>query len=70
MTGLVAAVIVAAGRGERAGGGVPKAISRHCRRADDPADAARVSRSMRAIGLVQPVIGDADDETFRAATAD
>jgi 2-C-methyl-D-erythritol 4-phosphate cytidylyltransferase/2-C-methyl-D-erythritol 2,4-cyclodiphosphate synthase len=68
MTGLVAAVVVAAGRGERAGGGIPK---QYRNIAGEP----MIRPTLRAflqharIGLVQPVIG-ADAETFRTATAD
>jgi len=68
MTGLVAAVIVAAGRGERAGGGVPKQYR-------DIAGEPMIRPTLRAflhhagVGLVQPVINGADEDTFRAATA-
>jgi 2-C-methyl-D-erythritol 4-phosphate cytidylyltransferase / 2-C-methyl-D-erythritol 2,4-cyclodiphosphate synthase len=68
MTGLVAAVVVAAGRGERAGGGVPKQYR-------DIAGEPMIRPTLRAflehpgVGLVQPVIGGADEEAFRAATA-
>ncbi|MGB7043124.1 MAG: bifunctional 2-C-methyl-D-erythritol 4-phosphate cytidylyltransferase/2-C-methyl-D-erythritol 2,4-cyclodiphosphate synthase [Xanthobacteraceae bacterium] len=69
MTSLVAAVIVAAGRGERAGGGIPKQYR-------NVAGEPMIRPTLRAflqhagIGLVQPVIGNADAEAFRAATAD
>jgi 2-C-methyl-D-erythritol 4-phosphate cytidylyltransferase/2-C-methyl-D-erythritol 2,4-cyclodiphosphate synthase len=68
MTGLVAAVIVAAGRGERAGGGVPKQYR-------DIAGEPMIRPTLRAflrhagVGVVQPVINGADEDTFRAATA-
>jgi 2-C-methyl-D-erythritol 4-phosphate cytidylyltransferase/2-C-methyl-D-erythritol 2,4-cyclodiphosphate synthase len=68
MTGLVAAVIVAAGRGERAGGGVPKQYR-------DIAGEPMIRPTLRAflhhagVGLVQPVINGADEDTFRAASA-
>jgi 2-C-methyl-D-erythritol 4-phosphate cytidylyltransferase / 2-C-methyl-D-erythritol 2,4-cyclodiphosphate synthase len=69
MTSLVAAVIVAAGRGERAGGGVPK---QYRGIAGEPMirPTLRAFLQHAGIGLVQPVIGNADAETFRAATAD
>ncbi|MGB6753988.1 MAG: bifunctional 2-C-methyl-D-erythritol 4-phosphate cytidylyltransferase/2-C-methyl-D-erythritol 2,4-cyclodiphosphate synthase [Xanthobacteraceae bacterium] len=69
MTSLVAAVIVAAGRGERAGGGIPKQYR-------NVAGEPMIRPTLRAflqharIGLVQPVIGNADAEAFGAATAD
>jgi 2-C-methyl-D-erythritol 4-phosphate cytidylyltransferase / 2-C-methyl-D-erythritol 2,4-cyclodiphosphate synthase len=68
MTGLVAAVIVAAGRGERAGGGVPKQYR-------DIAGEPMIRPTLRAflhhagVDAVQPVINGADEDTFRAATA-
>jgi 2-C-methyl-D-erythritol 4-phosphate cytidylyltransferase/2-C-methyl-D-erythritol 2,4-cyclodiphosphate synthase len=68
MTGLVAAVIVAAGRGGRAGGGVPKQYR-------DVAGEPMIRPTLCAflhhagIGLVQPVINGADEESYRAATA-
>jgi 2-C-methyl-D-erythritol 4-phosphate cytidylyltransferase/2-C-methyl-D-erythritol 2,4-cyclodiphosphate synthase len=68
MTGLVAAVIVAAGRGERAGGGIPKQYR-------DIAGEPMIRPTLRAflnhpsVGVVQPVIGGGDEEAFRAATA-
>jgi 2-C-methyl-D-erythritol 4-phosphate cytidylyltransferase / 2-C-methyl-D-erythritol 2,4-cyclodiphosphate synthase len=69
MTGLVAAVIVAAGRGERAGGGAPK---QYRNIAGEPMirPTLRAFLQHAGIGLVQPVIGNADAEAFRAATAD
>jgi 2-C-methyl-D-erythritol 4-phosphate cytidylyltransferase / 2-C-methyl-D-erythritol 2,4-cyclodiphosphate synthase len=68
MTGLVAAVIVAAGRGERAGGGVPK---QYRAIAGEPMirPTLRAFLQHAGVGLVQPVINGADAETFRAATA-
>ena len=69
MTGLVAAVIVAGGRGERAGGGAPK---QYRNIAGEPMirPTLRAFLQHAGIGLVQPVIGNADAEAFRAATAD
>jgi 2-C-methyl-D-erythritol 4-phosphate cytidylyltransferase / 2-C-methyl-D-erythritol 2,4-cyclodiphosphate synthase len=68
MTGLVAAVIVAAGRGERAGGGAPK---QYRAIAGEPMirPTLRAFLQHAGVGLVQPVINGADAETFRAATA-
>jgi 2-C-methyl-D-erythritol 4-phosphate cytidylyltransferase/2-C-methyl-D-erythritol 2,4-cyclodiphosphate synthase len=68
MTGLVAAVIVAAGRGERAGGGMPK---QYRAIAGEPMIRPTLRAFLRhaGIGAVQPVINGADDATFRAATA-
>src|ERR1700761_1749485 len=68
MTGTVAAIVVAAGRGERAGGGVAKQY-RHI--AGEP----MILPTLRAFSIhsriqtVQPVIGPADEEHYRAATA-
>jgi 2-C-methyl-D-erythritol 4-phosphate cytidylyltransferase / 2-C-methyl-D-erythritol 2,4-cyclodiphosphate synthase len=68
MTGLVAAVIVAGGRGERAGGSITKQYR-------DIAGEPMIRATLRAflthgsVALVQPVIGDTDAATFRAATA-
>jgi 2-C-methyl-D-erythritol 4-phosphate cytidylyltransferase/2-C-methyl-D-erythritol 2,4-cyclodiphosphate synthase len=68
MTGLVAAVIVAAGRGERAGGGVPKQYR-------EIAGEPMIRATLRAfldharIDLVQPVINRADEAIYRAAIA-
>jgi 2-C-methyl-D-erythritol 4-phosphate cytidylyltransferase / 2-C-methyl-D-erythritol 2,4-cyclodiphosphate synthase len=69
MTGLVAAVIVAAGRGERAGGGVPK---QYRTIAGEPMIRPTLRAFLRhaGIGAIQPVINGADEETFRAVTAD
>ena len=55
MTGKVAAVVVAAGRGERAGGDVPKQYRAIAGEPMIRADAARVPRSS-ADRRVQPVI--------------
>lgn len=67
MTELVAAVVVAGGRGERAGGGVPK---QYRSIAGEPMirPALRAFLDHAAIDVVQPVIGAADEEAFRAAT--
>lgn len=68
MTGRVAAVVVAAGRGERAGGDVPKQYR-------DIAGEPMIRPTLRAfldhpeIGVVQPVINASDEERYRAATA-
>jgi 2-C-methyl-D-erythritol 4-phosphate cytidylyltransferase/2-C-methyl-D-erythritol 2,4-cyclodiphosphate synthase len=67
MTELVAAVVVAGGRGERAGGNIPKQYR-------DIAGQPMIRPALRAfldhagIGVVQPVIGAADTSAFRAAT--
>jgi 2-C-methyl-D-erythritol 4-phosphate cytidylyltransferase/2-C-methyl-D-erythritol 2,4-cyclodiphosphate synthase len=64
----VAAVIVAGGRGERAGGGVPKQYR-------DIAGEPMIRPALRAfvthagIDVVQPVIGATDEDAFRAASA-
>ncbi len=68
MTGTVAAVVVAAGRGERAGGDVPKQYR-------DIAGEPMIRPTLRAfldhpqIGVVQPVINASDESLYRAATA-
>jgi 2-C-methyl-D-erythritol 4-phosphate cytidylyltransferase / 2-C-methyl-D-erythritol 2,4-cyclodiphosphate synthase len=68
MTGGVAAVIVAAGRGQRAGSEVPKQYR-------NIAGEAVIRPTLRAflghpqIGAVQPVIHPDDKDLFRAATA-
>ncbi len=69
MTGMVAAVIVAAGRGERAGGDVPK---QYRDIAGEPMIRPTLAAFLDhpAIGAVQPVINPADDAVYRAATAD
>ena len=69
MTGMVAAVVVAAGRGERAGGDVPKQYR-------EIAGEPMIRSTLRAfldhpqIALVQPVIHPDDEDAYRAATAD
>jgi 2-C-methyl-D-erythritol 4-phosphate cytidylyltransferase / 2-C-methyl-D-erythritol 2,4-cyclodiphosphate synthase len=67
MTELVAAVVVAGGRGERAGGGIPK---QYRAIAGEPMirPALRAFTDHGAIDLIQPVIGAADEDAFRAAT--
>ena len=62
-------MIVAGGRGERAGGGAPK---QYRNIAGEPMirPTLRAFLQHAGIGLVQPVIGNADAEAFRAATAD
>jgi len=69
MTSLVAAVIVAAGRGERAGGGV---LKQYRNIGGEPMirPTLRAFLQHAGIGLVQSVIGNADAHAFRAATAD
>ena len=68
MTGIVAAIIVAAGRGERAGGGVPK---QYRDIAGEPMIRPTLSAFLNhpQIGLVQPVIHPGDDGIYRASTA-
>jgi len=68
MAGMVAAVIVAAGRGERAGGGVPK---QYRDVAGEPMIRPTLAAFLAhpAIGVVQPVINSADASFYRAATA-
>jgi len=65
--GIVAAVVVAAGRGERAGGDVPK---QYRTIAGAPAIRATLSAfsGHPQIDLIQPVIHPADEEFFRAAS--
>jgi len=66
MMGMVAAIIVAAGRGERAGGGVPKQYR-------DIAGEPMIRPALCAfldhpqIGMVLPVINPADDGIYRAS---
>ena len=68
MTGTVAAIVVAAGRGERAGGDVPK---QYRNIAGEP----MIRPTLRAflnhpqIDVVQPVINASDEDLYRAATA-
>jgi 2-C-methyl-D-erythritol 4-phosphate cytidylyltransferase / 2-C-methyl-D-erythritol 2,4-cyclodiphosphate synthase len=68
MTGTVAAVVVAAGRGERAGGDLPKQYR-------DIAGEPMIRPTLRAflnhagIDLVLPVIHSGDADIYRAATA-
>jgi len=66
MTGMVAVVIVAAGRGERAGGGIPK---QYRDIAGEPMIRPTLSAFLdhRQIGLVQPVIGSGDEDVYLAA---
>jgi len=66
MTGMVAVVVVAAGRGERAGGGVPKQYR-------DVAGEPMIRPTLAAflghpqIEVVQPVIHPGDESAYRAA---
>jgi 2-C-methyl-D-erythritol 4-phosphate cytidylyltransferase / 2-C-methyl-D-erythritol 2,4-cyclodiphosphate synthase len=66
MTGMVAVVVVAAGRGERAGGGVPKQYR-------DVAGEPMIRPTLAAflghpqIDVVQPVIHPGDESAYRAA---
>jgi len=68
MTGTVAAIVVAAGRGERAGGGVAKQY-RHIAGEPMIRPTLRAFASHAGIDTVQPVIAQADEELYRAATA-
>ncbi len=68
MAGMVAAVVVAGGRGLRAGGGVPKQYRElGGEPVIRPALAAFLGHPL--IGAVQPVIHPDDRDIFRAATA-
>jgi len=66
MTGMVAVVVVAAGRGERAGGSLPKQYR-------DIAGEPMIRPTLAAflghpqIGVVQPVIHPEDESAYRAA---
>jgi 2-C-methyl-D-erythritol 4-phosphate cytidylyltransferase / 2-C-methyl-D-erythritol 2,4-cyclodiphosphate synthase len=66
--GIVAAVVVAGGRGHRAGGGVPK---QYRRLAGEPAIRPTLSAfcGHPEIDLVQPVIHPADKDLFGAASS-
>jgi 2-C-methyl-D-erythritol 4-phosphate cytidylyltransferase/2-C-methyl-D-erythritol 2,4-cyclodiphosphate synthase len=68
MTGMVAAVVVAAGRGLRAGGDVPK---QYRELAGEPVIRPTLSAFLThpQIGAVQPVIHPHDEDIFRAAIA-
>ncbi|MFY9835811.1 MAG: bifunctional 2-C-methyl-D-erythritol 4-phosphate cytidylyltransferase/2-C-methyl-D-erythritol 2,4-cyclodiphosphate synthase [Xanthobacteraceae bacterium] len=68
MAGTVAAVVVAAGRGERAGGEVPK---QYRSIAGEPMvrPTLRAFLAHRRVNFVQPVINPADAKLYRAATA-
>ncbi|HYA05972.1 MAG TPA: bifunctional 2-C-methyl-D-erythritol 4-phosphate cytidylyltransferase/2-C-methyl-D-erythritol 2,4-cyclodiphosphate synthase [Xanthobacteraceae bacterium] len=68
MTGAVAAVIVAAGRGERAGGEVPKQY-RDIGGEPMLRPTLRAFLSHAGVDLVQPVIHPGDENSYRAATA-
>ncbi len=69
MTGTVAAIVVAGGRGERAGSDMPKQYR-------DIAGEPMIRPTLRAfldhaqVALVQPVIHRDDENLYRAATAD
>jgi 2-C-methyl-D-erythritol 4-phosphate cytidylyltransferase/2-C-methyl-D-erythritol 2,4-cyclodiphosphate synthase len=65
--GMVAAVVVAAGRGQRAGGDMPK---QYRKIAGAPVIRATLSAfsTHPQVDLVQPVIHRADDELFRVAS--
>jgi 2-C-methyl-D-erythritol 4-phosphate cytidylyltransferase / 2-C-methyl-D-erythritol 2,4-cyclodiphosphate synthase len=65
--GMVAAVVVAAGRGQRAGGDIPK---QYRKIAGAPVIRATLSAfsTHPHVDLVQPVIHRADDELFRVAS--
>jgi 2-C-methyl-D-erythritol 4-phosphate cytidylyltransferase / 2-C-methyl-D-erythritol 2,4-cyclodiphosphate synthase len=66
--GIVAAIVVAAGRGQRAGGDIPK---QYWTLAGEPAIRPALSAFSNhpAIDLVQPVIHPADEDLFRAASS-
>lgn len=66
--GMVAAVIVAGGRGERAGGAVPK---QYRTLAGTPAIHSTLAAfcDHQQVDIVQPVIHPADENLFRAASA-
>ena len=66
MAGSVGVVVVAAGRGERAGGGVPK---QYRDIAGEPMIRATLSGLLghRQIGRVQPVIHPSDETSYRTA---
>src|SRR5579871_4806958 len=68
MTGVIGAVLVAAGRGLRAGGGGPK---QYRQIGGEPVIrlSLRALATHPAIALVQPVIHPEDSALFRAATA-
>jgi 2-C-methyl-D-erythritol 4-phosphate cytidylyltransferase/2-C-methyl-D-erythritol 2,4-cyclodiphosphate synthase len=66
MAGTVAAVIVAAGRGTRAGGEVPKQY-RHI--LGEPVIRQSLARLARHVALVQPVIHPADHALYAQAAA-
>ncbi|MFZ0424373.1 MAG: bifunctional 2-C-methyl-D-erythritol 4-phosphate cytidylyltransferase/2-C-methyl-D-erythritol 2,4-cyclodiphosphate synthase [Xanthobacteraceae bacterium] len=68
MTSIVAAVVVAAGRGERAGGGVPK---QYREIAGEPMIRATLAGLLGhpGIGAVQAVIHPGDEATYRKAVA-
>ena len=68
MADTIAAVVVAGGRGLRAGGDVPK---QYREIAGEPVIRPALSAFLHhpQIGAVQPVIHPQDEEAFRAATA-
>jgi 2-C-methyl-D-erythritol 4-phosphate cytidylyltransferase / 2-C-methyl-D-erythritol 2,4-cyclodiphosphate synthase len=68
MTGMVSAVVVAAGRGQRAAGDVPK---QYRAIAGEPAIRSTLAALLAhpQIGAVQPVIHPQDDGYYRAASA-
>jgi 2-C-methyl-D-erythritol 4-phosphate cytidylyltransferase / 2-C-methyl-D-erythritol 2,4-cyclodiphosphate synthase len=68
MVGTIAAIVVAAGRGERAGGGIPK---QYRAIAGEPLvrSALRAFLTHPRIDFVQPVVNPADEKLFLAATA-
>jgi 2-C-methyl-D-erythritol 4-phosphate cytidylyltransferase / 2-C-methyl-D-erythritol 2,4-cyclodiphosphate synthase len=67
MVGTIAAVVVAAGRGERAGGEIPK---QYRAIAGEPMirPTLRAFVTHRRMDFVQPVINPADEKLYRAAT--
>jgi 2-C-methyl-D-erythritol 4-phosphate cytidylyltransferase/2-C-methyl-D-erythritol 2,4-cyclodiphosphate synthase len=68
MTGLVAAVVVAAGRGERAGGGIPK---QYRTIGGEPMIRATLRALLEhpRIAHIQPVISFGDEAAYRSAAA-
>ncbi|HEX4410663.1 MAG TPA: bifunctional 2-C-methyl-D-erythritol 4-phosphate cytidylyltransferase/2-C-methyl-D-erythritol 2,4-cyclodiphosphate synthase [Xanthobacteraceae bacterium] len=67
MTGMVAAVVVAAGRGERAGGGIPK---QYRSIGGEPMIRATLAKlaGHPDIACIQPVISLGDEAAYRSAT--
>ena len=68
MAGTIAAIVVAAGRGERAGGGIPKQY-RVITGEPLVRSTLRAFLTHPRIDFVQPVVNPADEKLFLAATA-